>query len=71
VKKYDILFYNRFANQYQEFRVIAKNGFRAGRLFYKLHDWKLYFECIQHITEVKERHYWTEEEILKAVSLKQ
>lgn len=67
MKKYDVLFYNRFANQNQIFKVVAKNEFRAGRLFYLKHRRKAYHDCIELITEVKEEYYWTEEEIQKSL----
>lgn len=68
MKKYDVLFFNRFANETQIFRVMAKNEFRAGRLFYLKHNRKAYHACIELITEAKDEHYWTEEEIRKSIS---
>lgn len=48
---YTVLFYNRFANQNQLWRVRAKNEFRAGREFYRKHKRKSYHECIECIYE--------------------
>lgn len=47
-----IIFYNRFACQTQTFTVVATNGFRAGRLFYKKYNRKAYFDCIELIQEI-------------------
>ena len=52
MKKYIVVFYNRFACQTQTFSVIAENRFRAGRMFYRKHDRKIYFDCIEAIDEV-------------------
>jgi hypothetical protein len=51
MKKYTIIFYNRFANQLQQYSIQAQNEFRAGRLFYKKHNRKAYFACIEMIVE--------------------
>lgn len=66
MKRYVVVFFNRFANETQTFKVIAKNEYRAGRLFYLMHSRKFYYACIERITEVEE-HYWTESEILKKI----
>lgn len=68
MKKFEVLFYNRFANQMQIFRVIAKNEFRAGRLFYLKHNRKSYHDCIEMISEGIEKHFLTEEEIRKSIN---
>lgn len=62
MKKYVVVFYNRFAQKTQTFKVLAKNEYRAGRLFYLKHNRKAYHGCIENITEVRD-HFWTEEEI--------
>lgn len=66
LKKYIIYYTNRFANQTQTFKVLAKNEFRAGRLFYLKYDRKAYKACIEGIT-LADEHYWTEEEIRELI----
>jgi hypothetical protein len=51
-KTYSILFHNCLTDQYQVYRVRAKNIFRAGRAFYRKHDRKIYRDCIEHINEI-------------------
>jgi hypothetical protein len=63
LKRYEVIFYNRFAQETQTFHVIAKNKFRAGRLFYLRYDRKSFFDCIEYIGEIKEDYFWTEEKI--------
>lgn len=70
MNKYIIIYYNRFACQTQTFRVIARNEFHAGRLFYRMHDRKSYHACIESICRESDRHYYTEEEIMKAIENK-
>jgi hypothetical protein len=60
--KYIVYYFNRFANQTQTFKVLAKNEFRAGRLFYLKHNRKAYKGCIETITGAND-HFWTEDEI--------
>ena len=62
--KYIVLFYNRFAQQQQTFKVIAASEEDAERLFYLKHPKESYHDCIEYIEEVSEEHYFTEEEIL-------
>jgi hypothetical protein len=62
LKKYIVYFFNRFANQTQTFKVLARNEYRAGRMFYVKHNRKAYHDCIETITEAND-HFWTEEEI--------
>lgn len=69
MKKYMVVYYNPFAQQSQTFKVLAKNEFRAGRLFYLKHNRKAYHDCIENIVEVNE-HYWTEEEIRTSINNK-
>ena len=52
MKKYVIIFYNRFANQTQTHAVIASNEFRAGREFYRKYDRKKYHDCIIEIFSI-------------------
>jgi hypothetical protein len=70
LKRYIVYFYNRFAQQSQRFKVIAKNEYRAGRLFYLKHDRKSYKSCIEYIIEADTEKFWTEEEILTAIKQK-
>lgn len=51
MKKYTVIFYNRFACQTQTYTVEANNYFRAGRLFYKKYNRKAYYDCIELIIE--------------------
>lgn len=51
---YLVIFYNRFANQTQTFRVKAENEFRAGREFYRKHNRKAYHDCIECVEELQE-----------------
>jgi hypothetical protein len=62
--KYNVLFYNRFAQQQQTFKVISSNEENAERLFYLKHPIESYHDCIEYIEEVGEEHYFTEEELL-------
>ncbi|MFS0905662.1 hypothetical protein AB3N02_21700 [Priestia aryabhattai] len=52
LKRYMIVFYNRFANQTQTFKVMAKNEYCAGRLFYKKYNRKAYHDCIEMIVTI-------------------
>ena len=63
MKKYEIMFYNRFADQTQTFYVQAESGLKAVRLFYLRHDRKAYHACIDYINEYSEPHFMTEKEI--------
>ena len=49
MKSYIVVYYNRFANQTQIFKVMATNEFRAGRDFYRKHNRKAYHDCIECI----------------------
>lgn len=49
---YVVVFRNRFANEIQSYKVVAKNEFRAGRLFYKKYDRKSYHDCIEQIIPI-------------------
>jgi hypothetical protein len=49
---------------------MAKNEFRAGRLFYIRYNRRAYKDCIESICEVRD-HYWTEEELLEWKSRKE
>lgn len=51
LKNYAVVFYNRFACQTQIWKVKAKNEFRAGRSFYRKHNRKVYYDCIENIYE--------------------
>lgn len=51
LKKYTVLFYNRFACENQLWTIYEKNEFRAGREFYRKHNRKQYFDCIERIYE--------------------
>lgn len=53
-REFIVVFFNRFANQSQTWSVKARNKFHAGRLFYKKHDRKSYYECIELIEEITE-----------------
>ncbi|TPF18030.1 hypothetical protein [Priestia megaterium] len=52
LNNYLIVYYNRFANETQTYKVTAKNAFRAGRLFYKEKNRKAYHDCIEMIEEI-------------------
>lgn len=52
LKRYLIVFYNRFACQTQTYRVQAKSVFHAGRMFYRKHNRKSYYDCIETIEEI-------------------
>ncbi|MFK7678699.1 hypothetical protein ACI3ER_11715 [Bacillus sp. Wb] len=52
LNNYLIVYYNRFANETQTYKVAAKNAFRAGRLFYKVKNRKAYYDCIETIEEI-------------------
>ncbi|NRD80303.1 hypothetical protein HPT25_23560 [Bacillus sp. BRMEA1] len=51
LKRYTVLYYNRFANENQLWKIEAKNEFRAGREFYRKHSRKKYHDCIEQIYE--------------------
>lgn len=71
LKRYIVYFYNRFSQEYQTFNVIAKNKYRAGRLFYLKHNRKFFCKgCIESITEAESERYWTEEEIRESINYK-
>jgi hypothetical protein len=67
LNKYVVVYYNRMVNETQTFKVMAKNEYRAGRLFYKMYNRKA--THIEYITSSDE-HYWTEEEVLKHLEKK-
>ncbi len=71
MKKYKIMFYNRFANQTQTFFIQAESALKAVRLFYLKHSRKAYHPCIELIMEYAEPKFWTEEEILAQVEHRQ
>jgi len=52
LNNYLIVYYNRFANETQTYKVAAKNAFRAGRLFYQKKNRKAYHDCIETIEEI-------------------
>lgn len=61
IKPFIVMYYNRMVNETQIFRVMAKNEFRAGRLFYLKHGRKMKgtIESIQEIS----KNFWTEKQI--------
>jgi hypothetical protein len=52
LNNYLIVYYNRFTNETQTYKVAAKNAFRAGRLFYQKKNRKAYYDCIEAIEEI-------------------
>lgn len=52
MNKFNITFFNRFANQNQDVILVAPNAFRAGRNFYRENDRKAYHACIETIHEL-------------------
>ncbi|EOO11357.1 hypothetical protein [Bacillus cereus] len=49
LKNYIVIYYNRFVNEIQTYKVMAINRFRAGREFYRAHNRKMYHDCIEQI----------------------
>ncbi|MFF2532388.1 hypothetical protein ACFVS2_26100 [Brevibacillus sp. NPDC058079] len=53
MKRYIVVFFNRFVNKIQIEVIDATNIFRAGRLFYKKRSRKQFHACIETIHEME------------------
>lgn len=65
--KFEIHFFNRFANENQIFYLVATNEIEAENLFYLKHPKELYHNCIEHVYEYYEPHFYTKEELVKNI----
>ncbi|MNS17323.1 hypothetical protein D3C71_881590 [compost metagenome] len=64
-RKFDVVFYHRFACETQTFMVMAKDKVDAERLFWIAHSREQFKDCIEMIYAALDYHYVTEEELLK------
>lgn len=63
LKKYTILYFNRFVGEDQIYRIKAKSALWAIRLFYMRHDRKAYHACVTSIYETDNHRYATEADV--------
>ena len=62
--KYEVIYFNRFANEEQIFHVIAKNEEDAELLFWLRFDKEQMKDCIERIREYSEPYFYTEYDTL-------